>query len=298
MATNRYRQSVSRVTPGCVIFLLDHSFSMTEGLAGSRRSRRDALATAVNRCLYELILMCGQFDGTRHWFDVGVISYTTDRNGTPVIGPALEGELSSRELVSVVELDEHPIRVEDRMKRVDDGAGGLTERSVKVVVWYDAPAESEMAGSPMCSALAYVGTVASGWCTAHPTSFPPIVIHITDGDALDGDPEPVVRDLRTIQTQDGELLLYHCYLSSHSGSGVLFPASEDELPPDKLARQLFRISSPLPEVVRLWSEASTGSPVPQGARGLALNADCAYLIDLSCRWMVYSDLELLFGRTE
>ena len=27
------------------------------------------------------------------------------------------------------------------------------------------------------------------WCDAHPNSYPPTVLHVTDGEASDGDPE-------------------------------------------------------------------------------------------------------------
>jgi hypothetical protein len=272
------------MTPGCFIFLLDHSFSMTAALAGSPRSKRDALATAMNRLLTELLLLCERDEGVHHYFDVSVISYTTDQQGMPVIGPALKGALAGREMVSVVELSDHPLRIEEKIKEVDDGAGGLVEVPRKLAVWYEAPPVAEMAGSPMCAALKYVGSLAKPWCDTHRASFPPAVIHLTDGDSFDGDPEPVARALQTVRTQDGELLLYNCYLASRPEMGVLFPASEAELPPDGLARRLFRMSSPLPELVRQWLEARLVA-CPPGARGMAFNADCAAFI-FGYGWMV------------
>jgi hypothetical protein len=293
MRPKSHTQRASSMTPGCVIFLLDHSFSMTRGLAGTPRAKRDTLAKVVNNLITELLLLC-QRDVVYPWFDVAAIGYTSDPNGKPVIGSVLKGELSGRELVSVVELEEHPFRLEERMKRIDDGAGGTIEVPVRNAVWYEAPAASEMAGSPMCAALTHVGKIAAAWCAAHPTSSPPIVIHMTDGDALDGDPEPVARGLRSVRTDDGELLLYHGYFSSQPGAGVVFPASEDELPPDPLARRLFRMSSPLPEVARLSANARH-CPCPPDARGMVFNADWTVFIGQACSWMVNSALELLFG---
>ena len=118
MSSMEYSQSACEAFPGCVIFLLDHSFSMTEGLAGSPRSKRDALATAINRFLNELLLKCQPTGEVRHYFDVGVIGYTTDRKGAPLIGPGmLKGTLQGRDLVSSVELDQEPLRIQEKVRQ-------------------------------------------------------------------------------------------------------------------------------------------------------------------------------------
>jgi hypothetical protein len=274
-----YQQTASRSTPGCVIFLLDHSFSMTEGLAGSPRSKRDALATTINRFLTELLLRCEKDEGVRHYFDVAVIGYTTDQQGTPIIGPALKGALSGRELVSTVELSDYPLRVDEKDRMVDDGAGGLVSVKAKIAIWYEAPADTDMAGTPMCAALNYVSGLARQWCDSHSSSFPPIVIHITDGESNDGDPEPAAIELRKLQTQDGELLLFNCHLSKLQGIGVLFPVSEAELPADPSAHLLFRMSSPVPEILRNAAEVRR-IQCTAGARGMAFNADGTQMVSL------------------
>ena len=48
----------------------------------------------------------------------------------------------------------------------------------------------------MCAALEYVRTSWRPWCASHPGSFPPVVIHLTDGEATDGDPEPAAEALK------------------------------------------------------------------------------------------------------
>ena len=280
MPSKPYSQTASRPTPACLIFLLDHSYSMTRGLAGSPRSKRDALATTINRFLTELLLRCEKDEGVRHWFDVGVIGYTTDQQGAPIIGPAIQGPLAGRELVSTVELADYPLRLEEKMKTVDDGAGGNIQVPVKIAIWYEAPPDNEMAGTPMCAALEYVGRIAHEWSDAHPASFPPIIIHITDGDSTDGDPEPNSIALRSIATQEGgEALLFNCHLSELKDAGVLFPVSEADLPADGFAHLLFRMSSILPEPLRKGAEVRHIDCYP-GARGMAFNADSTKMVNL------------------
>jgi hypothetical protein len=263
-----------------VIFLLDHSYSMTKSLAGSQRSKRDALATAINRFLTELILRCERDEGVRHYFDVGVIGYTTDQQGTPIIGPALKGPLAGRDLVSTVELSDYPLRLDEKMKTVDDGAGGNIQVPVKIAIWYEAPSDAEMAGTPMCTAIDYVSRIAHEWSDAHPSSFPPIIIHITDGESTDGDPEPNSVALRSISTlEGGEALFFNCHLSELQKGGVLFPVSEADLPADPFAHLLFRMSSVLPDPLRMGAEVRHFDCNP-GARGMAFNADSTQMVML------------------
>jgi hypothetical protein len=120
--------------------------------------------------------------------------------------------------------------------------------------------------------------VASNLCAAHASSFPPVVIHLTDGEANDGDPEPAAAGLQALATQDGNLLLFNCHLSGAADDGALFPASEAELR-DEYARLLFRMSSPLPEKLRA-NAAARGIPAPPGARGMAFNADSVGMLSL------------------
>src|SRR5262249_5046515 len=146
------------------------------------------------------------------YFDVGVIGYTTDRSTPPkpLVGPMLQGAngtLSGRDLVSVVDLVDDPLVIEERQKLVDDGAGGLISTAFKLPVWYRKPPDAAMNGGPTGAALEYVKNIASAWCDSHRSSFPPVVIHLTDGEANDGDPEPRAEGLKALSTQDGSLLL-------------------------------------------------------------------------------------------
>src|SRR5262249_8922243 len=156
-----YTKSVDRANPGCILFLVDQSFSMTDPFAGSPRSRIETVATAINRFLGELVTTCEKGeDKPRHYFDVGVIGYTTDQASSPVIGSLLQGALAGRNLVSVVELYDNPLDIELRHK--DDGAGGLME--IRFPIWYRPPDPQTMLGTPMCAVLDFAWQIASDWC--------------------------------------------------------------------------------------------------------------------------------------
>jgi hypothetical protein len=270
-----YQKNVDRASPGCILFVIDQSFSMTDPFAGTPKTKCEAVATAINRFIGELITTCEKGeDEPRHYFDVGVIGYTTDQNGLPRIGSLLQGNLRGHDLVSVVELYRHPLDIEVRHR--DDGAGGLLE--IKFPIWYRNPPPDLMLGTPMCGALNHCYRVASGWCEAHPGSFPPVVIHLTDGESSDGNPEDAANGLKSLFTGDGNLLLFNCHLSDSTAVPVLFPSSEDQLP-DEFGRLLFRMSSLLPERM-LHLAAAKNLTAPPAARGMAFNADGTNMLKL------------------
>jgi hypothetical protein len=270
-----YQKNVDRANPGCIIFLIDQSFSMTDPFAGSPRSKCEAVATAINRFVGELITTCEKGeDEPRHYFDVGILGYTTDQAGQPRIGSLLQGNLRGQDLVSVIDLYRNPLDIEIRHR--DDGAGGLFE--FKFPIWYRNPPPELMLGTPMCGALNYCYQVASNWCIMHPSSYPPVLIHLTDGESSDGSPEETARGLQSLFTDDGNLLLFNCHLSDSKADPVLFPSQESQLP-DEFGRLLFRMSSNLPERM-LQLAAAKNLIAPAGARGMAFNADGTNMLKL------------------
>jgi hypothetical protein len=118
------------------------------------------------------------------------------------------------------------------------------------------------------------------WANAHPDSFPPIIINITDGMVTDSPYEGASLDewaqrLVNIQTSDGHALFFNIFLSPAASNGVLFPATDYGLP--EPGPQLFRISSLLPPPM-IANAQSTGTTVEPGGRGFGFNADATMLV--------------------
>lgn len=227
------------------------------------RSKADFVADALNKTIYTLIINCTKADGVRDYFEVGVIGY--GQHG-PVT--ALGGSLSGGLFHSVSALERSPLRVEDRMKMVDDGAGGVLKRPIKFPVWFEPTAGG---GTPMVKALTKAAEALAEWCNARPHSYPPTVIHLTDGESNDGDPGPVADAVRRIRTADGECLLFNIHLSTATGDAVQFPSDAAGLR-DDYSRQLFAMSSLLPPHVARMA-ADKGYRVGETSRGFVFNAD-------------------------
>jgi hypothetical protein len=269
-----YGAEISRISPAALIFLLDQSASMQEPFGGSEQrgdaapSRARALADIMNRLLHDLILRCAKEDGVRDYFHVGLIGYG-DTVGH-LVQPGSVGSIGG--LLPVSALAEHPLRIEERSKPIEDGSGA--DRKVKHPVWFDPKARN---GTPMCQALDLAAHAVRDWIDAHPDAYPPIVVNITDGEATDGDPLRYAGSLREFATTDGEVLLFNLHLSASQDAPVAFPSSIDEVPEADFARNLFQMSSVLPFGMRSAAEAD-GYRTDLDTRGFVFNADPASLV--------------------
>ena len=263
-----YTAEISRTNPSCFLFLIDQSSSMEKPFAGQAdKQKAEGVADAINRLLQNLILKCAKSEGIRDYFYVGLIGY-----GARIASP-FAGALAGQTLVPVSALANSPLRVEQRTRRVDDGAGGILEQKFKFPVWYEAKAKGP---TPMCEALATAKQALEVFLTRYPNCYPPLVINITDGMSTDGDPLPSAKALRNLATTDGKTLLYNAHVSSSSAKPIEFPADEEGLPND-FSKLLFRMSSLLPprllEAAR--GEGYSGKP---GSRGFVFNADLVSII--------------------
>jgi hypothetical protein len=264
-----YQADISRSNPGCFLFLLDRSGSMADGFAGGNgHSKADELATIINRLLASLVIRCSKDEGVRNYFDVGVLGY-----GARVAPALASAPDDAMPIVPISQLADEPLRVEDRVQKIPDGAGGLVEQTVKFPIWVDPRSEG---GTPMTGALTRGHAALSAWVDQHRGAFPPVVFNITDGEATDGDPSGAAAMLRSVGTEDGSVLLFNVHLSERRAPSVEFPAS-DEVLPDSFARRLFSMSSTLPPHLQNAARQE-GYMVEDATRGFVFNADAAAVI--------------------
>jgi len=274
MSRPPYSQEISRQNKACFFFLLDQSFSMEEPLGSSSLRKCDELATAINGWLQNMAIRASGDEGIKDWMDVGVFGYRTDARGNMIVGPALLGELAGRRLVSITEIGNKPARIDTKVQWIpSDEKGILIQAPCEVPVWVDPVAEG---GTPMCNALFAAHGILSEWIREHPHSFPPILVHISDGESQDGDPTAYAEAIKQLATSDGNVLVLNCHLSRTAAEPFMFPAQSENLP-DQLAKVLFAMSSVLPEPF-VRHAVQEGFRLQPGARGMAFNADMVCLI--------------------
>ena len=272
--TNTYTQNWQSTQPGCMIFLLDQSGSMSEKFgqaqAGRGRRKSDMVSTILNNFLSELITIntIPKSDGTsevRQRADISILGY----EGTDAT-PVLAGALAGKDFVNLLELQVNPADMEIRTQKDYDDTGKEYEIQVPFPIWVKARAGG---GTPMCAALRRARDLAQQWAQSHPDNYPPVIVNVSDGASTDGDPTSVAREITQISTNDGQAILFNVHITNLPDAPVLYPASESEVPNDRYAKLLFSMSSVIPERSRQLLESLLGRSVAVGARGLIFNGD-------------------------
>ena len=260
---------ISRANPTCFLLLVDQSGSMAERFGGdSGRSKAEGVAEAVNRLLQTLVYRCAKGVSILDRYYVGVIGYGGEvRSGFPITA------LADNVLQPISRIGANPLRIEERIHRIDDGAGGLRDQCFKLPVWFEPRAQGK---TPMCAALRAARDVLVGFIGRYPGCFPPIIINISDGLATDGALEPEAQALRSLASEDGNALLFNLHLTARGETPILFPSHDTGLP-DDYARRLFSISSLLPPKM-LHQARIQEATLSEGSRGFAFNADLASVV--------------------
>ncbi|WP_245298510.1 vWA domain-containing protein [Sinorhizobium sp. A49] len=230
-----YSAEISRTSPSAFLFVIDQSGSMDERME-TEQTKAQFVADVLNKTLYQLVIRCTRSEGVRNYFDVGVIGY-----GGDTVKSGFAGALSGRILHPLSDIEANPLRIEERTKRVPDGAGGLVDQKTKFPVWFE---PTSAGGTPMSAAMRTAAEALVEWCDAHPDCYPPTIIHVTDGQSTDGDPSSIADALRQLSTNDGQCLLFNLHISAAGGQPVVFPSSDAGL--DDYGRLLLNMSSPFP----------------------------------------------------
>lgn len=262
-----YQQSISRNIPSAFLFIVDQSSSMSDTMA-SGVSKAQFVADVLNNTLSGLLQKCQKSEGVRDYFEIGVIGY-----GHDFVGNSLSPNLQDKVLQPISKIYENPLRIEDRKKKIADGAGGIIEVPVKFPVWFEPKANGR---TPMTRALTLAVEELATWCDNHRDSYPPTVLHITDGESTDGNPEVITELLKNVSTDDGNVLVFNLHVSTLQGKAISFPSSETEVS-NTYSKMLFRMSSNLP--IRVVGFAKDyGYEVENDPKGFMFNADAENIV--------------------
>lgn len=272
-----YEARISRSHPASFIILIDQSGSMQEPtlFLNRKMAKSEAVALTVNMLVSELLSRSKREDGYRNYFDIAVLGYHGEQvqslwsdSSKIFMKP---GELAGAELERV------PVEME---RRLPDGRTVVSVVNQKI--WVRPYAGGR---TPMFSALTECYRLCEQWCAckAHRQSYPPTIFNITDGESSDGDDrqlEQIAASIRRLGTEDGNALLINIHISSDTTERpVLFAASESELPDQRYARLLYRMSSQMPSVYDESIMLLKGTA--QGPfRGISYNAGMTDLIGM------------------
>lgn len=261
----QYDVAINSQRPGCFILLVDQSSSMNRRIAGTTISKQQAAADAVNTLLYEAVLRATRDETVSHRFDIGVFGYGGEEGNHGTFGKDL------------VPINKIALMAKPPQKRValrSNTHDHTLQQAAEVPIWLEPVAQGQ---AVMSAAFEHALTVAKAWTRQHPTSFPPIIINITGGSIAGKDPTPISIEIQSLYTQAGNPLVFTCHISE-TEDVLMYPGPSKASSFDKRTRQLYGISSVLPELVSQRAH-ERGYDLEPGARAYVLNGDVASLID-------------------
>lgn len=269
-----YTQEITRRHRTAFILVIDRSASMQQQVRFGQLliSKAEAVVYTANALISELVDRCRRVDGVRDYYDVAVVGYG---NGQ------VEQLLGEEGFISVASLSRRtPPMSKIALERLrSDGSIAIVEHHRQC--WLAAHAEGD---TPMYEALLTVRDMVEEWCAreANRESFPPVVIHITDGEASDCD-DAELRDVcsmvRRASTEDGNVLLLNVHISSDfTLSSMLFPMPDELASAGRYARLLAECSSVMPSAFdAAIAELRGGASVPP-YYGMGYNATITELL--------------------
>lgn len=274
-----YTAQITRNTPTAFIFLIDQSVSMQNytTLYGEEMPMAEAVARIVNHQLNELVLRCIKGSETRDYYDIAIIGYGENAYS------GWKGELEGRDFVKPSELKEHPY------KKITTKKETRTRKGVKVVEveevqWIEA--EATQGWTRVHHAFEKAKGLLDEWMEKHHDKdcYPPTIINITDGEFNGATKEYVLQqanELKSMFTNDGNVILFNIHVSANKAVCVTCPASKDEVSFSSLATTMYEMSSLLPMRYSDRIADLRGDGTPNNRyRAMSINADMSTLIQL------------------
>ncbi|MDB5387892.1 MAG: hypothetical protein JWM11_3538 [Planctomycetaceae bacterium] len=253
--------------PGCLILLIDESVAMESlcqdgkaNVIGNQPKRKsDAVAATLNTLIRQLTA------GPN--FDIALVGYHTDADGNAVAKPCWGGELAGRDFVSLKEAAAHPVKVEQRARKLPDPTSitGFREEMVDFPVWYTPQIKGT---APQIKAFEYSQGLLTAWQAAqHGPYRTPIILHLFAGGSSDGNPFKVISNIQKLPSNPLVIQAHLC-VSEHVPA-TLYAASRVFVPAGP-ARDLFDRCSPLPANLISFLKAAKVAVGPN-ARGMVYN---------------------------
>lgn len=268
-----YEQSITCQHRSAYVLLLDMSGSMQELIEFDGRTilKGEGVAYAANAIMQELYLCACRDNEVHNYYDVSIMSYSGRG-----VRSMLDGEapylpitkIQSRDGVWVDFVCLNPLHAPDQ------------SHGSKIVL-------SAEGYTPMYEALYSVYEIMQEWCDKEENydSMPPIVFHITDGQATDGNMQDIIdisERLRALSTGDGNLLLVNIFLGvSNFGERLVFPTEEElDEHPNAFFRAMGHSLSVMPNIYHPLIREIRGDGVRGNYRGVGFNVSIVDMISM------------------
>lgn len=265
-----YSQSITRMHRTAILLLIDQSGSMLNEIPfrGAMRPKAEVVATIANELIFELIERARRTEGMRNYYDLAVIGYGGDNEVKSLLD-------ANQPLLSVSELEARPTPILRELIDVRHPDGTIGQRLIATPRWVTPRAAGH---TPMWEALRMARELTEAWVQRpeNSDSFPPMIFNITDGEATDCSDQELMelsKQIRSIATCDGEVLLLNIHLTSTpTEQGICFPSEEERLHENHYAELLYEASSMMPSIFDEAIRAIKGRGAKAPFRGMSFNA--------------------------
>lgn len=232
-------------------------------------SKQEVSAIVTNTIIEELVVRCERRTRLRDYFDIAVIGYSGEESYSLL--PNYKDDFVKA--IRLAEDRPQPRTVYLKQRLLDNS---IKELPYIIYPWVETSASG---ASPMYNALMRTKALVSDWCRDryNRNSFPPLIIHITDGacsDAYSRDLVDIAFDIRNTSTLDGEALIMTLHLSTygdHDEPCEIYPRDYDYASGDQDRILMRYMSSLIPERLEKFLSAFFREDTSGPYRALALN---------------------------
>lgn len=275
-----YQRQINHQHRAAFVLLLDCSASMNgkTKLNNHEVSKAEAVALISNLIIDELIERASRYNEVRNYYDIAVLGYN-DQSIRSLLPEVLGDGFVSVEYLAKFAPQHKIIHFNQTLEN-----GGVISAPFMFRPWV-APAASGT--TPMYEALLIARDLIVKWCARpeNSTSFPPVVINITDGECNDANCEDLVtmsQSIKDTHTSDGDTLFINVHLSTYGElvECVVFPPEATFSTECRYQDTLFRMSSTIPNSVEPLVRDVFDHREPGPYRGVAINASPLQLFSI------------------
>ena len=300
-----YDNKITSAEPTLMVFLIDQSASMSETMVKTEQGEPYSISRIAkiisDTFLYDAFRRCMRGNVFKPYIDLAVIGYGTNQPGTYPTPAGIHSALPQ------IPLEQFPFSVtklaDAVIKKNDINPDVVPLVPKPKLEWIEERADSNV--TPMLAAFTKAKEIVEKWLPDHQTSFPPIVINISDG-APNDDPSleqkyqeagekgwtrlgdisqtSLIMQSKAIQdigTDNGKCLVLNAHISASEArhKEIFYPSSVKEAENiDSLAKIMFEMSSTIPDSLHEYGTKTMKIPLEPNARFFVFNADITSLL--------------------